>query len=117
MKLNFPKFFRGDKSSTVSSSDGKEVIKRTSPAGKDEKKEKIIGNEEVERDDEEEEDEEEEDGDVFVVFEHERWRNDLGWSSRNLEVGDPKRYVSKLHQSDTTKEAQLPTGWQYLGNW
>lgn len=65
--------------------------------------------------DDDEEDSEE--GDIFVVNEHERWRNDLGWSSRNLEVGDPKRYVSKLHQSDTAIEAPLPPGWQYVGTW
>jgi hypothetical protein len=55
------------------------------------------------------------DSDMIVVFEHERFRVDLGWSYRNLEVGDPKRYTSKLHQSNIEKEPALPPGWEYMG--
>ena len=53
--------------------------------------------------------------DMIVVMEHERFRVDLGWSHRNLEVGDPKRFTSKLHQSSVTLEPTLPAGWEYVG--
>lgn len=62
-----------------------------------------------------EETSEADDSDTIVVFEHERFRVDLGWSYRNLEVGDPKRYTSKLHQSATDLEPKLPLGWEYVG--
>mmetsp|Transcript_16819 Transcript_16819/g.25283 ORF Transcript_16819/g.25283 Transcript_16819/m.25283 type:complete len:1239 (+) Transcript_16819:216-3932(+) len=55
--------------------------------------------------------------DLFVVMEHERWRVDLGWSHRNLEVGDPKRFVSKLHESNEDLEPMLPPGWVYVNEW
>lgn len=53
--------------------------------------------------------------DMIIVYEHERFRVDLGWSHRNLEVGDPKRFTSKLHQSNVEKEPVLPPGWEYVG--
>ena len=59
--------------------------------------------------------------DVFVVFEHERRRTDLGWSYRNLEAGDPKRYgtVGGGWQSETFQdpEQMLAAGWKFKGKW
>ena len=58
---------------------------------------------------------------IFVMFEHERRRADLGWSYRNLEAGDPKRYgtVNKGWQSELFQDPvhMLPAGWHFQGKW
>jgi hypothetical protein len=115
MKLNFRKLFgkndQQKQSETVSSAG---AVEKTMLATANSVN---PGYEDFGDNDNDDDDAESEEGDIFVVNEHERWRNDLGWSCRNLEVGDPKRYVSKLHQSETTIDAPLPSGWQYVGSW
>ena len=58
---------------------------------------------------------------IFVMHEHERRRTDLGWSYRNLEAGDPKRYGTATGdwQSETFQDPVhlLPVGWQFRGKW
>ena len=59
--------------------------------------------------------------DIFVIYEHERRRKDLGWSYRNLEAGDPKRFGS----SDGSWQSEIfvdpvhliPSGWHFQGKW
>jgi hypothetical protein len=121
MKLNFRNFFRSEQA--ASPTPGAESEKKsTSGALKNVTSDALSRQNNTERENysntgDEDDNEDEDDGDIFVVNEHERWRNDLGWSHRNLEIGDPKRYVSKLHQSDSSREAALPTGWQFVGPW
>ena len=59
--------------------------------------------------------------DIFVMLEHERRRTDLGWSYRNLEAGDPKRYstVNGGWQSESFQDPlqMLPAGWKFQGKW
>jgi hypothetical protein len=54
---------------------------------------------------------------VVKVFENERWRDEIGWSPRNLELGDPSRYVSDSFQSDNFDEPEVPDGWEVNGEW
>jgi hypothetical protein len=124
MKLNFRNFFRseapGESEKKTASADALNNGEAPSREKKLARDNYPLDSGDVEGEGEQEgqeEEEEEDDGDIFVVNEHERWRNDLGWSHRNLEIGDPKRYVSKLHQSDSSREAALPTGWQFVGPW
>lgn len=56
--------------------------------------------------------------DIIRVFENQRWRNELGWTHRNLEVGDPKRFVnSENFEFDNLDEVLVPDGWEYVGAW
>jgi hypothetical protein len=59
--------------------------------------------------------------DIFVMYEHERHRTDLGWSCRNLEAGDPKRYgtINNDWQSETFQDPvqMLLPGWRFQGKW
>ena len=54
---------------------------------------------------------------VVEIFEHERWREKIGWSSRNLDVGDPQRYLHKDGQSDNFVYPDLQPGWVFSGPW
>ena len=51
------------------------------------------------------------------VLEHERWRDQVGWSSRHLDIGDPKRYLSTLGPTDNFVGARIDDGWIPDGEW
>lgn len=58
--------------------------------------------------------------DIFVMYEHERRRADLGWSFRNLEAGDPKRYAAAngvWQSNDQDADHLVPVGWRFQGKW
>ena len=54
---------------------------------------------------------------IMEIYEHERWRDQIGWSSRHLEIGDPKRYLTSSGQCDSFKEPQLEDGWIPEDQW
>ena len=54
---------------------------------------------------------------VIEMFEHERWRDQMGWSARNLDIGDPQRYLSSAGPSDTLIDPPLQAGWVFDGPW
>lgn len=60
----------------------------------------------------------EEDGrELMEVFENERYRDQIGWSAKNLELDDPKNFSWAGGGADTFISPPLPSGYEYLGIW
>jgi hypothetical protein len=59
---------------------------------------------------------------VSELFESERWREQIGWSAKNLELDDPRPFEwawsgTGAGGSDTFVSPSPPDGFQYLGIW
>ena len=54
---------------------------------------------------------------VFEIFENERYRDQIGWSSKNLELDDPKNFTWDSGGSDQFETPPVPDGYDYLGVW
>lgn len=54
---------------------------------------------------------------VMVVYENERFRDQIGWSGKNLELDDPKNFSWASGQSDKFSSPPPPEGYEFLGIW
>jgi hypothetical protein len=54
---------------------------------------------------------------VFEVFENERYRDQIGWSAKNLELDDPKNFTWAYGESDQFVTPRPPEGYDFLGIW
>lgn len=54
---------------------------------------------------------------VMEVFENERYRDQIGWSGRNLELDDPKNFSWLTGSSDQFISPPPPPGYEFLGIW
>lgn len=51
------------------------------------------------------------------VFENERFRDQIGWSAKNLELDDPKTFTWADGASDQFLSPPPPDGYDFLGIW